>query len=258
MAKSTINPTVYNQLYRNQVNRGEQTREDDDYIKIPEITIYDVDYSILQYIRNSIKPEVQDRDRMIDVPVMYGSGELWSQIQSNGFMRDEKNKLLCPVITLSRTRMEEYKAFAKLDVNNRVSSRVYYRQGYTQNSDRYGFSNRGDIELPKQEIYVSLIPEYYYVYYDLSIWTDFNEQLNKVIEQFIPVNNFVWGNDYQFVTNIEDFTFSAVNISKQERIVKASTRLRVLATLTPAFVERKSSIQKAFAIKKVNMSERLF
>ena len=54
MAKSTINPTVYNQLYRNQVNRGEQTREDDDYIKIPEITIYDVDYSILQYIRNSI------------------------------------------------------------------------------------------------------------------------------------------------------------------------------------------------------------
>ena len=46
MAKSTINPTVYNQLYRNQVNRGEQTREDDDYIKIPEITIYDVDYAM--------------------------------------------------------------------------------------------------------------------------------------------------------------------------------------------------------------------
>jgi hypothetical protein len=95
------------------------------------------------------------------------------------------------------------------------------------------------------------------VYYDLNIWTDFNEQLNKVIEQFIPVNNFVWGNDYQFVTNIEDFTFSAVNISKQERIVKASTRLRVLATLMPAFVERKSSIQKALSIKKVTMSERL-
>jgi hypothetical protein len=95
------------------------------------------------------------------------------------------------------------------------------------------------------------------VYYDLNIWTDFNEQLNKVIEQFIPVNNFVWGNDYQFVTHIEDFTFSAVNISKQERIVKASTRLRVLATLMPAFVERKSSIQKALSIKKVTMSERL-
>jgi hypothetical protein len=100
--------------------------------------------------------------------------------------------------------------------------------------------------------------QYYYVYYDLNIWTDFNEQLNKVVELFIPVNNFVWGNDYQFVTNIEDFSFSTVNISKQERIVKASTRLRVLATLMPAFVERKSSIQKAFSIKKVNMSERLF
>lgn len=258
MAKSTINPTVYKQLYRNQVNRAEQTKQDDDYIKIPEITIYDVDYSILHYIRHSIKPEVQDKDRMIDVPVMYGSGELWSQIQSNGFMRDEKNKLLCPVITLSRTRMEEYKDFAKLDVNNRVSSRVYYRQGYTQTADRYAFANRSDLELPKKEIYVSLIPEYYYVYYDLNIWTDFNEQLNKIVEMFIPVNNFVWGNDYQFVTNIEDFSFSTVNISKQERIVKASTRLRVLATLMPAFVERKTSIEKAFAIKKVNMSERLF
>jgi len=257
MAKSTINPTVYNQLYRNQVNRGEQTREDDDYIKIPEITIYDVDYAILQYIRNNIKPEVRDRDSMIDVPVMYGSGELWSQIQANGFMRDEKNKLLCPVITISRVRMEEYKDFAKLDVNNRVSSRVYYRDAYTQNNARYGSNNRGNTDLPQKEIYISLIPEYYYVYYDLNIWTDFNEQLNKVIEQFIPVNNFVWGNDYQFVTNIEDFTFSAVNISKKERIVKASTRLRVLATLMPAFVERKSSIQKALSIKKVAMSERL-
>jgi hypothetical protein len=74
---------------------------------------------------------------------------------------------------------------------------------------------------------------------------------------FIPVNNFVWGNDYQFVTNIEDFSFSTVNISKQERIVKASTRLRVLATLTPAFVERKSSIQKAFSVKKVSVAERV-
>ena len=214
-------------------------------------------YVILQYIRNNIKPEVQDRDSMIDVPVMYGSGELWSQIQANGFMRDEKNKLLCPVITLSRVRMEEYKAFAKLDVNNRVSSRVYYRDGYTQNNARYGSNNRGNTDAPQKEVYISLIPEYYYVYYDLNIWTDFNEQLNKVIEQFIPVNNFVWGNDYQFVTNIEDFTFSAVNISKKERIVKASTRLRVLATLMPAFVERKSSIQKALSIKKVAMSERL-
>jgi hypothetical protein len=153
--------------------------------------------------------------------------------------------------------MEEYKAFAKLDVNNRVSSRVYYRDGYTQNNARYGSNNRGNTDLPQKEIYITLIPEYYYVYYDLNIWTDFNEQLNKVIEQFIPVNNFVWGNDYQFVTHIEDFTFSAVNISKQERIVKASTRLRVLATLMPAFVERKSSIQKALSIKKVTMSERL-
>jgi hypothetical protein len=153
--------------------------------------------------------------------------------------------------------MEEYKAFAKLDVNNRVSSRVYYRDGYTQNNARYGCNNKGNTDLPQKEVYISLIPEYYYVYYDLSIWTDFNEQLNKVIEQFIPVNNFVWGNDYQFVTNIEDFTFSAVNISKQERIVKASTRLKVLATLMPAFVERKSSIQKALSIKKVAMSERL-
>jgi hypothetical protein len=153
--------------------------------------------------------------------------------------------------------MEEYKAFAKLDVNNRVSSRVYYRDGYTQNNARYGSNNIGNTDLPQKEVYISLIPEYYYVYYDLSIWTDFNEQLNKVIEQFIPVNNFVWGNDYQFVTHIEDFTFSAINISKQERIVKASTRLRVLATLMPAFVERKSSIQKALSIKKVAMSERL-
>jgi len=258
MAKSTINPTVYNQLYRNQVNRAEQIREDNDYIKVPEITIYDVDYAILHYLRNSIKPEVQDRDRMIDVPVMYASGEIWSQIQSNGFMRDEKNKLLCPVMTLSRTRMEEYKDFAKLDVNNRVSSRVYHSLGYTQTNDRHALSNRLDLELPKAEIYTILIPEYYYVYYDLIIWTDFNEQLNKVVEQIIPVNNFVWGNDYQFVTNVEDFYFSTVNISKQERIVKASTKLRVLATLMPAYVERKSSIQKAFSIKKVNMRERLF
>jgi hypothetical protein len=40
------------------LNRAEQTRRDDDVIRTPKRTLYDIDYAIKWYIENEIQPQV--------------------------------------------------------------------------------------------------------------------------------------------------------------------------------------------------------
>ena len=40
------------------LNRAEQVRRDDDVIKTPKRTVYDIDYAIKWYIENEIQPQI--------------------------------------------------------------------------------------------------------------------------------------------------------------------------------------------------------
>ena len=85
MAKNELNKT-YSSFSRNaETNRANETRRDTDIIKTPKITIEDVDFAIISYIRDVIKPYVVENGQVIDVPVMYANGEKWAQVQAKGF-----------------------------------------------------------------------------------------------------------------------------------------------------------------------------
>ena len=62
-------------------NRAHQVRRDDDTIKTPKCTIEDVDWAIMSYVRDIIKPQIIENGQTIDVPIMYANGEKWAQVQ---------------------------------------------------------------------------------------------------------------------------------------------------------------------------------
>ena len=47
-------------------NRAEQVRRDDDTIKTQACTIYDHDFAILTYLRDTVKPKIIENDAVID------------------------------------------------------------------------------------------------------------------------------------------------------------------------------------------------
>jgi hypothetical protein len=237
------------------LNRAMQTRRDDDVIRTPQRTLYDVDYAIKSFLDNSVQPQIKENGQLISVPVIFANGEKWDNVRRLGFMRDEKGKLQSPLIMIKRSSVNERDAVKRLDVNHNPDANV---RAYKQ---RYNERNRYEDELfpiPKHEpaqsdkIYVVDIPRYVTIEYELLLWCDFTAQLNELIDQIMPYSRHSWGNEFnKFPTQLGQFSFDTVNTVGEDRLVRANVNLTVQAALLAEQQTRQSTLRKMFSVKKV-------
>ena len=236
------------------LNRALQTRRDDDVIRSPKRTLYDIDYAIKWFIENDIRPQITADQTLIDIPIIYANGEKWDNVQRLGYLRDEKGMLQSPVIILKRNSVIERDNIKTLDVNYNPNENVLtYRSKYNERN-RYNdpMPNIGNQGAAQDKIYIINIPKYVTIEYDMMIWCDFTMQLNDVVEQILPYGRFSWGNGPEkFPTTIGSVNFETINTVGEDRLVRATIPLTVLATLLPESEARISTIKKMYAIKKV-------
>ena len=236
------------------LNRSLQTRRDDDVIRSPKRTLYDIDYAIKWFIENDIRPQITADQTLIDIPIIYANGEKWDNVQRLGYLRDEKGMLQSPVIMLKRNSVIERDNIKTLDVNYNPNENVLtYRSKYNERN-RYNdpMPNIGNQGAAQDKIYIINIPKYVTIEYDMMIWCDFTMQLNDVVEQILPYGRFSWGNGPEkFPTTIGSVNFETINTVGEDRLVRATIPLTVLATLLPESEARISTIKKMYAIKKV-------
>lgn len=251
------NPTTTEGIFPDPLlNRATQTRRDDDVIRTPKRTVYDIDYAIKWYIDNEIQPQIKDKEELIDVPVIFANGEKWDNVRRLGYLRDEKGKLQSPMIMIKRNSVQERDNKKGLDVNrNPAGNEIVYRKRYNQR-------NRYEDELfpiPKyeqagsQEIYVVDIPRYVTVEYELLIWCDFTTQMNDLVDQIFPYNRYGWGNNAnKYHVSMGSISFETVNTVGEDRLVRATIPLTVLGTLLSGQEARVETIRKMYSIKKVS------
>ena len=241
---------VDNQFISPNRNRAYDTRRDNDSFKTPSITLYDIDYAILHFLKERMNFQIEENGRMINVPVMYAGGETWSQIQRHGYLRDKSRKILTPIIILRRSGILEDDRFSQLDVRgtngansikivpNRQIHDPYDRYQETYNSKR------------NTEFFISVMPTMVKVTYDLFIWTEMQTQLNTIVQKIIPQNRLVWGDTYEFTTKVGDISFETLNDTGNDRIIRASTQLEVDGRLQEEYELYESDIIKAHSIKR--------
>lgn len=237
------------------LNRSQQIRRDDDVIRTPKRTIYDVDYAMKWYIDNEIQPQITHQQQTIPVPVIFANGEKWDNVRRLGFLRDEKGMLQSPLIMIKRNSVAERDAVKGLDVNRNPAGNIRaYKQRYNQ-SNRYEdelFPMPINQPVDSQKIYLVDIPRYVTVEYDLMLWCDFTTQLNDLIDQIMPYSRFAWGNDSNvFPVQIGSFNFEIVNTVGEDRLVRATVPLTVQAALLSSQEARTNTLRKQFSIKKV-------
>ena len=252
MSKPKLNKTFSSFSRNPELNRAFEVRRDTDNIKTPKCTIYDVDFAMLSYLQDIIKPQIFENNKLIDVPIMYANGEKWAQIQAKGFMYDEKGKILTPLITLKRNTISERDTLKTLGVNVNPDGNDYiYRNKFSMTNQYDRFSVLQGIK-PSQEFYVSPVPEFIDVSYEMLIWCEYTEELNSVIEQIMPLNGFAWGTTWKFPVSIQDYSFETLNASGEDRIVRATLPFTTKGTLLTPFELRTSNFQKRFSVKKIN------
>ena len=233
------------------VNRANETRRDNDIIKTPKTTIEDVDWAIMSFIQEKIKPQIVENSQVIDVPVMYANGEKWAQVQARGYMRDRKGKIMTPVISLRRGSITERDTLKSLGVNNNPAGNDFVHQNKHSVTNKYDrFSTQYGMHR-KKEFYLAPVPEFIDVAYELLLWTEYTEQMNSLVEQIMPTNGFAYGTTFKFPTYLSDVSFDTTNATGEDRVVRATIGMTTKASLLAPFELQKSNFQKRFSVKKV-------
>lgn len=231
------------------ISRAEQVRRDDDTVKSPKITLYDIDYAILYEIGENMGLQVPENGKIIDVPVIYADSELWTQIRGRGYIRDSKRRVMAPVVALRRTSVDADDRLPTLDLNHYVSRRKFYP--YKSLANRYDrFGNQSNRK-PVNEFYLIDFPTYVRVSYDVIVWTKYMEQLNIICQAIIAQSNHMWGDAFTFRTVANNISMDTTNNSGEDRVVSATLTLQVDGYLREEFEYQETTIQKAFTVKTV-------
>lgn len=231
-------------------NRAYDTRRDNDSFKTPSITLYDIDYAILHFLKERMNFQIEENGRMIDVPVIYAGGETWSQIQRHGYLRDKSRKILTPILVLKRSTVIEDDRFAQLDVRGTNGANSVKIVPNRQIHDPYDRYQETDNSKRNAEFFISVMPTMVKITYDLFIWSELQTQLNTIVQKIIPQNRLVWGDTYKFTTKVGDISFETLNDTGNDRIVKASMQLEVDGRLQEEYELYESDIIKAHSIKR--------
>lgn len=243
-------PNISRSQNNTEKNRAYDTRRDNDTFVVPSITIYDIDFAILYFLKNKIAPQIEENGSLVNVPVIFANGEKWVQIQRQGFLRDSNKKIMAPLISIRRVSMAEDDRFSKLRISNNTdgaNSLIIYPAVQKNNQNDIPRSNNQQ----SYEYYVSAIPTNVRVNYELILWADKVHQLNSIVESIVPNDNVPWGDVFQFVTEIQDYSFDITNNIGEDRIARCTIPIQVDGFLQPEFNLKQSSIVKAHTIKRV-------
>lgn len=233
-------------------NRAYATRRDNDTFTTPSINLYDIDYAILYHLKNNANFEVEENGKLITVPVMFAAGEMWTQIQRNGYMRDRSRKIMTPVIAIKRDTIVADDRFTFLKVQDPSSGNRLIIHPDRQNHDPYDWINKTDFTKRNQQYFISVIPEFIRVNYTVYIWTQLTVQMNSIVEKMITLDMDMWGDSFKFVTKVGDMTFETVADSGDDRLIRTECTLTVDGQLVPEYVLRESAIRKAYSLKRVD------
>jgi glutaredoxin len=250
-------PTQVESLYGDRLlNRATQTRRDDDVIRTPRRTMFDVDYAIKWFIENEIQPQIKSNQEIISVPIIFANGEKWDNVQRLGYLRDEKGKLQSPMIMLKRSSVAERDNYRTLDVNwpqagNQIIHRTKYNERNRYEDELFPIPNL--VPANSNKVYLIDIPKYVTVEYEMMLWCDFTTQMNNLVDQILPYGRFAWGNEAnKFATSIGSISFETVNTVGEDRLVRSTIPLTVQATLLAGQEARLDTIKKMYSVKKIS------
>lgn len=215
-------------------NRGYSRSVKGDTVKQFSIGLRDIDETIVYYFNNVIKPSVVQNSKIIQVPVLYGSPERWASVQKDGFYRDKNGKIQTPLIMFKRETIEKNRALGnKLDANN-VNNFGIFEKKYSRKNIYDNFSALTN-RIPVKELYGVIIPDYVNITYSCIVFTEYVEQMNKIVESINFASDAYWGDPqrFNFRAMIDSYTTTTEMNKGQDRTVKTSFTINLMGHIVP-------------------------
>ena len=197
------------------------------------ITLKDVDTSILNHVKNVMKPRVREANETFKIPVYYGNEERWKSARKRGVLRDKNNALILPLIMLRRTEISRNDLSGASFAHDVKSKHInVVRNSSWSKDNQYDRFSVQQGHKPAYENIVTTMPTYSDITYEFVLWTNFIEQMNPLIESFVDQSHTYWGDkeDMKFVCTIDNISDASEMDSRGERFIKSTFCLYSEAT----------------------------
>ena len=215
-------------------DRTYHTRRDDDTVGNIKVDLKDNDSVIPYYFDNVIKPTVVKDGTLIDVPLIYGGAEIWKTVQRDGYYRDKESKIQVPLIMFKRNTVTKRRDIGnKLDGNQAHLFQTFEKKYNSRNQyDNFDILNNRS---PEKEYHAVVVPDYVTLTYDCIIWTEYVENMNKLVESINFASDSYWGdpNRWKFKATIDSFQNQTEVTVGGNRIVRTTFTLTLNGYLIP-------------------------
>ena len=213
------------------------------------VRLYDVDLAIAEHMIDTVLPTVEIFQEKQKVPVVYGNPERWKAVQQDGFLRDKKGMIQIPMVMFKRNSIARDDALSSA-MNRHVSYPSISKYSKKHKYDK--FSAMTGTKKPV-EIYDVVMPDYVNITYEVIIWTDFTEHMNKIVEAFQYATDEYWGdkNGFKFRVRIDSYDNTTELSEGSQRIVRTNFTMAVYAYLLPEQFDNESTHKKSITPKKV-------
>jgi len=236
LSQETITPYLNNGKAPIPANKRRENQKSvkNDEVKQFQVGLRDVDAAIIYYFENVIRPSVIQNGAKVNVPILYGSPERWASVQKDGFYRDKNGKIQTPLIMFKRDSVTKDRGLGnKMDANNPLHFGVFEKKYSGKNIyDQFGIlTNR----IPVKEYYGVIIPDYVNLVYSCTIFTEYVEQMNKIVEGINFASDSYWGDPerFKFRASIDDYTTTTELIQGGDRTVKTTFTIKIGGYIIP-------------------------
>lgn len=234
------------------VNRAEETRRDTDKQKDFTVSLIDIDTAVMTQLEK-LQLSVVDAGNRVKVPLYYASPEKWKSIQKDGRIRDYQGKMILPALVFKRTTSDKDQSMMRFNrfLNYPVLKKYSEKNQYTQFNVLVGQN------VPINDVYDIVMPDHMVFNYHFIIWTEYVEQMNKLVEAINFATEDYWGDAkrFKFRTKVESFSHTVELEVSEDRIVKTEFDLTaygyLLPDVTATMQSTKNTTQKHFTPKKV-------
>jgi hypothetical protein len=230
--------------------RAQQRSTKQDNVKDFSIGLKDIDETIFYYFNNVIKPSVIQNGVAKTVPIIYGSAERWSAVQKDGFYRDKNGKIQLPLIMVKRDSVEKNRQLGnKMDANNPNNFGVFEKKFSRKNVyDRFSTLNN---RVETKEYHGVVIPDYVNLTYSCIIFTEYIEQMNKIVESINYASDAYWGDPekFNFRAMIDSYNTTTELNQGEDRSVKTDFSIKLLGHIVPDSINALQMGSKKFFSK---------
>jgi hypothetical protein len=198
------------------------------------VGIKDIDEAIMYYFTNVLKLSVYQNNNQVTVPVIYGSPEKWKSVQRDGYYRDGAARIMSPLIMFKRESVAQNRNLGnKLD-GNKAQNVQLFKKNFSRRNIYDNFHTLQQ-QIPQEEYVVVVTPDYVTLTYRCVMWTNFVEQMDKLIEAVNFASNSYWGDasKFQFLARVDSFEDSLTYETGEDRLVRTNFTLNLNGYLIP-------------------------